>query len=55
MLVLERSAMITYALPDFTVNLGLNLFFVRLAAQHPEYFMPDVRIGSIYGCFPAAC
>lgn len=52
MLVLERSAMITYALPDFTVNLGLNLFFVRLAAQRPEYFMPDVRIGSMYGCFP---
>lgn len=44
--------MINYTLPDFTVGLGLNLFFIRLARQRPAYFLPDVRIDSVYGCFP---
>lgn len=44
--------MITYTLPDFTVGLGLNLFFVRLIERYPERFQDGVRIGSVYGCFP---
>lgn len=45
--------MINYTLPDFTVGLGLNLFFVRLQAQRPGWFQDGVRIDSVYGCFPA--
>ena len=45
--------MINYTLPDFTVGLGLNLFFVRLRAQRPDWFQDGVRIDSVYGCFPA--
>lgn len=44
--------MITYTLPDFTVGLGLNLFFIRLLEQRPSWFQADVRIGSVYGSFP---
>lgn len=44
--------MINYTLPDFTVGLGLNLFFVRLLEQRPDWFQDDVRIDSVYGCFP---
>lgn len=44
--------MITYTLPDFTAGLGLNLYFARLLAAHPEWAIEGVRIGSVYGCFP---
>jgi collagenase-like PrtC family protease len=29
-----------------------NAFFIRLINSHPEYFRDDVRIESVYGCFP---
>lgn len=45
--------MINYTLPDFTVGLGLNLFFIRLMEQRPMLFQDGVRIDSVYGCFPA--
>lgn len=45
--------MINYTLPDFTANLGLNLFFVRLLREHPEMGRENVAVTSIYGCFPA--
>ena len=45
--------MINYTLPDFTVGLGLNLFFIRLLEQRPALFQDGVRIDSVYGCFPA--
>lgn len=44
--------MINYTLPDFTVNLGLHLFFVRLMREHPDWARENVVVGSIYGCFP---
>ncbi len=44
--------MINYTLPDFTVGLGLNLFFIRLQTQRPDWFQDGVRIDSVYGCFP---
>lgn len=44
--------MITYTLPDFTVGLGLNLHFARLLAERPAWMQPNVRIASVYGCFP---
>ncbi|RNL48972.1 hypothetical protein [Paraeggerthella hongkongensis] len=44
--------MIKYTLPDFTVGLGLNLFFIRLLEQRPDWFQDGVAIDSVYGCFP---
>ena len=44
--------MMKYTLPDFTVGLGLNLFFIRLGKQHPDWFQESVEIESVYGCFP---
>lgn len=46
---------IKYTLPDFTVRLGLNLFFIRLLEKRPEWFQEDVSIDSVYGCFPSCC
>lgn len=44
--------MINYTLPDFTVGLGLNLFFIRLLERRPDWFQDGVHIDSVYGCFP---
>lgn len=44
--------MLNYTLPDFTVGLDRNLFFIRLFETHPDLFQSDVRIDSVYGCFP---
>lgn len=44
--------MINYTLPDFTVNLGLNLFFVRLLRERPQMAREGVAVTSLYGCFP---
>ena len=52
-MIFEGIDMIKYTLPDFTVGLGLNLFFVRLLEQRPALFQDDMRIDSVYGCFPA--
>ena len=45
--------MIKYTLPDFTVGLGLNLFFIRLLERRPDWFQENVLIDSVYGCFPS--
>ncbi|MDR1083219.1 MAG: hypothetical protein LBL27_05060 [Coriobacteriales bacterium] len=44
--------MISYTLPDFVNGLWRNIFFIRLSKQHPEYFKDELRISSVYGCFP---
>ena len=44
--------MLTYSLPDFTNNLGLNLFFAQVIRERPDLAYPDVTVGNIYGCFP---
>ena len=44
--------MLTYSLPDFTNNLGLNLFFAQALRERPSLAYPNVAVGSIYGCFP---
>lgn len=45
--------MIKYTLPDFTNGLTRNLYFIKLAQSHPEYFMDEIKIESVYGCFPS--
>ncbi len=44
--------MIQYALPDFTVRLPFNLMFIRMMKSAPEIFFDNIRISSLYGCFP---
>lgn len=43
---------LNYTLPDFTVYLRMNLFFIQLLRTNPEMFIDGVRIDSVYGCFP---
>lgn len=44
--------MVNYTLPDFTVGLNRNLLFARLYRSNPELFFDEVRLDSVYGCFP---
>lgn len=44
--------MIDFTLPDFTVGLRRNLVFAQLMRDCPQFFFDDVRIHSVYGCFP---
>lgn len=44
--------MIDFTLPDFTVGLKRNLLFAQLMHDCPQFFYDDVRIHSVYGCFP---
>lgn len=44
--------MIRYELPDFTANLGLNLFFARLFMTRPSWMQEGVCIDTLYGSFP---
>ncbi len=44
--------MIDYSLPDFVNGYDRNLFFIKLMADSPELFQEDIRIDSVYGCFP---
>ena len=49
----ERAwAPIDFTVPDFTVGLRRNLLFAQLMADCPQFFYDDVRIHSVYGCFP---
>lgn len=43
---------IDFTVPDFTVGLRRNLVFAQLMADCPQFFYDDVRIHSVYGCFP---
>ena len=44
--------MIEYALPDFCVNLRNNLMLLDTKRKNPDLFFDDIKISSIYGCFP---
>jgi hypothetical protein len=44
--------MIDFTVPDFTVGLKRNLVFAQVMQACPQFFYSDVRIQSVYGCFP---
>ena len=44
--------MIDFTVPDFTVGLKRNLVFAQAMQACPQFFYSDVRIQSVYGCFP---
>ena len=45
---------INFYLPDFYFKHDLNIEFITIFKEHPEYFYDNVEIGSIYGSFPSA-
>ncbi|MCR5177406.1 MAG: hypothetical protein K6C95_00315 [Lachnospiraceae bacterium] len=45
---------VRFHLPGLRYNFPLNMIWVSLLRQHPEYFREGVEIGSFFGCFPFA-
>lgn len=45
---------VRFHLPGLRYNYPLNMFWVSLLEQHPEYFRPNIEIGSFFGTFPYA-
>ena len=43
-----------FHLPGLRYNYPLNMFWVSLLEEHPEYFREGVEIGSFFGVFPMA-
>lgn len=43
---------IDFTVPDFTLGLRRNLVLAQLMADCPQFFFDDVRLHSVYGCFP---
>lgn len=46
--------MIEFYLPGVYEAFGLNIYFIELLQEHPEYFYPDITIKAVYGAFPGA-
>ena len=45
---------VNFFLPDFYENFKLIVFLDDLIKQEPQLFFDDIRIGSVYGCFPGS-
>ena len=45
---------VRFHLPGLRYNYPLNMFWVSLLEEHPEYFREGVEIGSFFGVFPMA-
>lgn len=43
-----------FHIPDFNQHASLNLNFIDMLKEHPEYFYDGVEIASCFGCFPPA-
>lgn len=43
---------VRFHLPGLRYNYPLNMFWISMLKQHPEYFREGVEIGSIFGSFP---
>lgn len=43
---------VRFHLPGLRYNYPLNMFWISLLKQYPEYFREGVEIASIFGCFP---
>lgn len=41
-----------FHLPGLRYNYPLNMFWLSMMEQHPEFFREDVEIGSFFGVFP---
>ncbi|MCQ2537111.1 MAG: hypothetical protein MJ124_01805 [Lachnospiraceae bacterium] len=45
---------VRFHLPGLRYNYPLNMYWVSLLEQYPEYFRPNIEIGSFFGTFPYA-
>jgi hypothetical protein len=45
---------IKFHLPDFANNFELNILLHEVMKIKPEFFWPDITIGSVYGTFPTS-
>ena len=45
---------VRFHLPGLRYNYPLNMFWISMLKQYPEYFREGVEIGSFFGCFPFA-
>jgi hypothetical protein len=45
---------VNFHIPDILNHHRLNIITYETIKAHPEYFRDNVRIGSVYGCFPTA-
>ena len=43
---------VRFHLPGLRYNYPLNMFWVSMLKQYPEYFREGVEIASFFGCFP---
>lgn len=43
---------VRFHLPGLRYNYPLNMFWISLLKQYPEYFREGVEIASVFGCFP---
>jgi len=43
---------VRFHLPGLRYNYPLNMFWVSMLEQYPQYFREGVEIGSFFGCFP---
>lgn len=43
---------VRFHLPGLRYNYPLNMFWISLRKQYPEYFREGVEIASVFGCFP---
>lgn len=44
----------TFYLPGIVEAFNLNIYFIDLLKEHPEYFNPEISIGAVYGTFNGA-
>jgi len=45
---------VKFHLPDFVQNFDLNILLYEVMKMKPEWFRPDITIGSVYGTFPTS-
>lgn len=45
---------VRFHLPGLRYNYPLNMFWISMLKQYPEYFREGVEIASFFGCFPFA-
>ena len=48
----EPATKARFHLPGLRYNYPLNMYWINLLQQYPQFFRDGVEIGSIFGCFP---
>ena len=48
----DNQKKVRFHLPGLRYNFPLNMYWVNLLKQFPQYFRENIEIASIFGCFP---